>query len=221
MKRRIFLDTETTGMNPAAGDRVLEVAAVEVAGRHPTGKKLHWTIDPERDVPEEVSRIHGHTNASLRGSPVFARIGQELHDFLQGAEFFAHNAPFDVGFIDMEFARMGLPPVRETCTEIVDTLALARKKHPGQKNSLDALCDRYEIDRSGRSFHGALLDTNLLIEVWRAMTRKQDALFSEADRIATTLARQPRPAGSRKLIVKKATEAENAAHEKIMAEIRQ
>lgn len=180
--RQICLDTETTGRDPENGDRLVEIGCVELDGRRLTLDDrflYHTLINPEREVPEEVVAIHNLTTERLAGEPKFAEIVDKFLDFVRGAELIIHNAEFDVGFLNMELARIGRPPIESIC-RITDTLAIARKKHPGQRNSLDALCARYGIDNSSRTLHGALLDSWLLAEVYFALTRGQGNLLMEA-----------------------------------------
>jgi DNA polymerase-3 subunit epsilon len=179
--RQIVLDTETTGLYPDRGDRIVEIAAIELCDRVVTERRFHRYINPERDVPEEAARVHGLTWERLQDEPLFADIAPSLLEFIKGAEIIAHNAPFDVGFINSEFARLGMGKVTDHCPSVIDTLKLAKELHPGKKNNLDALCDRYFVDNSHRTLHGALLDTELLGEVYLAMTRGQDSLLSEED----------------------------------------
>lgn len=162
--REIVLDTETTGLNPNDGHRVVEVGAVEIVNLCQTGKVFHRLINPEREVPEEAFRVHGHSLATLRKMPIFSRIAKELLDFIGESRLIIHNAGFDVLFLNAEFERLGLQVI--SSERVVDTLILARRQHPGQQNSLDALCDRYRIDRSKRLKHGALLDAEILVEVY-------------------------------------------------------
>ncbi|MDO5640240.1 MAG: DNA polymerase III subunit epsilon [Neisseria sp.] len=213
-QRQIILDTETTGLYAQAGDRMVEFAGLEMTNRHFTDRNLHLYIHPERDMPEEAAAVHGLTIDVLeeKNAPVFAEVGQEIADFLRGAELIIHNARFDVGFLDMEFERMGLPSIEELGCKVTDTLAMAREMFPGQKASLDALCMRFEIDRSKRVYHGALIDCELLGEVYLAMTRGQFSLvdgLAEAE-AADAANRIPRPAY---LKVLKPDEAELAEHE--------
>lgn len=162
--RQIILDTETTGLDPAEGHRVIEIAAIALENLMPTGQAFHRIIDPERDVPADASRIHGFTNGDLQGKPRFADIAAKFVDFLGDDTIIAHNAAFDFGFLDAELTRCGLPPLDRA--RMVDTLALARERFPGMPNSLDALCRRYEIDISMRTTHNALLDVRLLAQVF-------------------------------------------------------
>jgi len=162
--RQIVLDTETTGLDPLQGDRVIEVAAVELVNLLPTGAVFHRLVDPGRDIPAEATRIHGFTNADLAGKPAFEAIAKGLLDFLGDAPIVAHNAPFDFGFLDAEFSRCGLPPLDRG--RMIDSLALAKQRFPGMPNSLDALCRRLGVDNSMRSSHNAILDCRLLAEVY-------------------------------------------------------
>jgi DNA polymerase-3 subunit epsilon len=166
--RSVLFDTETTGLDPAQGDRVIEVAVLELMNDLPTGRHFHRVIDPERDVPEDATRIHGFTRADLTGKPRFAEIAEELIAFLGDGMLIAHNAPFDFGFLDAEFARLGLAPLDPA--RMTDSLVLARTRFPGMPNSLDALCRRFEIDLSARTSHNALLDCRLLAEVYVELT---------------------------------------------------
>ena len=173
--RRIVLDTETTGLEPAEGHRIIEVACLELAGRRATGRHFHRFLNPERAIDIGATQVHGLTAEDLADKPRFADIADELLEFLEGAELLIHNAPFDVAFINAELARIGRPTLDVVCT-VSDTLAMAREIHPGKKNSLDALCERYSVDHSRRTLHGALLDAQLLADVWIAMTRGQESL---------------------------------------------
>ncbi len=173
--REIVLDTETTGLSPAAGDRLVEIGCLELVNRFPTGRVFHAYVNPERDMPREAFDVHGLSSEFLSDKPLFATIADELHAFLSGAKLVAHNASFDLGFINNEFDRLGMPAF--STDVVVDTVQLARRKFPGAKVSLDALCDRFGIDRSRRSKHGALLDAELLAEVYAELLGgKQAAL---------------------------------------------
>jgi DNA polymerase-3 subunit epsilon len=179
--RQLFLDTETTGLSPDQGDRVIELGCVEFVNRRPTGRNLHFYFNPERPNPEEAVRVHGLTDAFLADKPLFASKAQEIVEYLRGAEIVIHNAAFDVGFLDAEFRRVGLPRFAEHVEGILDTLVMARATYPGKANSLDALCRRLEVDNTNRTLHGALLDAGLLAEVYIRMTRGQDALVMDED----------------------------------------
>ena len=173
--RRIVLDTETTGLEPAEGHRIIEVACLELTGRRPTGRHFHRYLNPERAVDFAASEVHGLTAEDLADKPRFADIADEFLEFVEGAELLIHNAAFDVAFLDSELDRAGRPKLSALCT-VRDTLEMARELHPGKKNSLDALCERYFVDNSRRTLHGALLDAQLLADVWLAMTRGQETL---------------------------------------------
>lgn len=174
LKRQIVLDTETTGIDPKAGHRIIEIGCVELINRRLTGNNFHVYINPDRPIEDEAIDVHGITNEFLRDKPRFHQIVDEFIDYIQGAELVIHNAPFDVGFMDHEFAALQrqIPKTRDMC-QVLDTLEMARKMHPGQKNSLDALCRRYDIDNSKRTLHGALLDSEILADVYLGMTGGQ------------------------------------------------
>jgi len=178
MSRSVLFDTETTGLDPLNGDRVIEFAGLELINDLPTGEYFHTLIDPERDVPADATRIHGFTNAHLQGKPKFAEIAAQLLDFIKDDPLVAHNAPFDFGFLDAEFARLRLPALNRA--RMVDTLELAKKRFPGMPNSLDALCRRFEIDLSARTSHNALLDCKLLADVYVELTGGRQRGFSLA-----------------------------------------
>ncbi|MBR9911938.1 MAG: DNA polymerase III subunit epsilon [Gammaproteobacteria bacterium] len=180
--RQIVLDTETTGLEPSQGHRIIEIGCVELVNRRLTGRHYHQYIQPQRDIDEGAIEVHGITNEFLADKPVFTRIAADFLEFIKGAELVIHNAPFDVGFINHEFARLkpALAPVQEYCS-IVDTLVMARQKHPGQKNNLDALCKRYGVDNSQRDLHGALLDAEILADVYLFMTGGQTNLLLGAE----------------------------------------
>jgi DNA polymerase-3 subunit epsilon len=174
--RQIVLDTETTGLNPRSGDRIIEIGCLELLNRRLTGNSLHIYVNPERDSEPGALAVHGLTTEFLADKPRFAEIAQDLRDFVQGGEILIHNASFDVGFLDAEFKRLDLSPFVECCGCVVDTLQLAKELHPGKRNSLDALCERYGVSNAHRTLHGALLDASLLAEVYLAMTRGQESL---------------------------------------------
>ena len=175
--RQIVLDTETTGIDPNDGHRIIEIGCVELVGRKLTGRHFHRYINPEREVEAGAIEVHGITNEMLADKPLFSAVAEEFLDFVRGAELVIHNAPFDVGFLDMELARLPgrQPKLAEICG-VVDTLVMARQKHPGQRNSLDALCQRYYVDNSQRDLHGALLDAEILADVYLIMTGGQTNL---------------------------------------------
>jgi len=215
--RRIVLDTETTGLSPRDGHRIIEIAAIEMEGRKVSRRHFHHYVDPEREVDEDAARVHGFTWDMLRGRAKFADIASSFLEFIEGAELMAHNAPFDMSFINNELRLLGLPPLENP---VVDTLKIARDMHPGKKNSLDALCNRYEIDNKHRTLHGALLDTELLAEVYLAMTRGQESLLGDD---APPEIRQPvtlsTDASRPTLRVLQLSEAELAAHAQQLADI--
>ena len=181
MSRQIFLDTETTGLSPESGDRIIEIGCVEMVNRRLTGKHLHFYFNPERPNHEDAVRIHGLTDEFLADKPLFATLVDEILDYCRGAEIIIHNAAFDVGFLNAELARCGKGKFAEHVDGIVDSLVMAREMFPGKSNSLDALCRRLEVDNTHRTLHGALMDAELLAEVFINMTRGQDALLMDAD----------------------------------------
>jgi DNA polymerase-3 subunit epsilon len=178
--RQIFLDTETTGLFADQGDRVIEIGCVELLNRKLTGNNLHLYLNPERDSHEDALRIHGLTTEFLRDKPKFAEVADDFLAYVQDAEIIIHNAAFDVGFLNVELQRAGKLPLKEHVASVVDTLAMAKEMFPGKRNSLDALCARLEVDNSGRVLHGALLDAELLADVYINMTRGQDALLMDS-----------------------------------------
>lgn len=181
--RQIVLDTETTGLDPAQGHRIIEIGCVELINRRLTGNHYHQYIHPEREIDAAAIEVHGITLEKLADKPRFAEVAAEFMDFVQGAELIIHNAPFDVAFINYELSLLAARPAVVACLDghctVLDTLVLARTLHPGQKNSLDALCKRYSIDNSQRAYHGALLDAEILADVYLAMTRGHAALFQD------------------------------------------
>ena len=174
--RQIFLDTETTGLSPDAGDRVIEIGCVEMLNRRLSGNDLHFYLNPQRPNSEDAVRIHGLSDEFLADKPLFASIADELLAFLAGAEVVIHNAAFDIGFLNAELRRIGKGRVESVIERVTDSLQMAREMFPGKSNSLDALCKRLEVDNTGRSLHGALLDAGLLAEVYLRMTRGQESL---------------------------------------------
>lgn len=174
--RQIFLDTETTGLSPESGDRIIEIGCVELVNRRLTGRTKHFYVNPQRPNSDDALKIHGLTDEFLADKPLFATVADELAEFLDGAEIVIHNAAFDVGFMDAELSRLGRASLHTGVCKVTDTLSMAREMFPGKSNSLDALCRRLEVDNSNRTLHGALLDAGLLAEVYIRMTRGQDSL---------------------------------------------
>ena len=215
--RKIALDTETTGLDPKQGHRIIELAAIELDGRKVSLRRFHRYLNPEREIDAGAAAIHGLTYERLQNEAKFADIVSGFLEFIEGAELIIHNAPFDMSFINRELELLELPPLQNAVT---DTLKLAREMHPGKKNSLDALCSRYEIDNAHRTLHGALLDTELLAEVYFAMTRGQESLLGD-DRAPTT--RQPAvlstDAARPRLRVLQPGEEELAEHAQQLADI--
>lgn len=179
--RQIFLDTETTGLNPESGDRIVEVGCIEMVNRRLSGETRHFYLNPERKGQEEAIKVHGLTDAFLADKPKFAAVADDLMAFLQGAEVIIHNAAFDVGFLNVELKRLRRPGFHTVAAKVTDTLLMAREMFPGKANSLDALCRRLEVDNTQRTLHGALLDAGLLAEVYIRLTRGQDSLVIQLD----------------------------------------
>lgn len=225
MNRQIILDTETTGLSVEQGHRIIEIGCVEMKGRRPSGNNFHHYVNPQREVDLGAQQVHGLSNEFLSSKPLFADIAQQLWDYLKDAELIIHNAPFDMGFLEMEFARLGFPrKLSEVCT-VTDTVSMARRLHPGQKANLDALCKRYNVDNSSRDLHGALLDARLLADVYLAMTGGQSRLTLDADAHQSSAPRPSRlaemlPPRSGAVPVIKATEEELRMHEGRLAAIR-
>ena len=217
--RQIIIDTETTGLDASLGHRVIELAAVEIVDRRLTGNHFHRYVNPERASEEGALQVHGLTDEFLSDKPKFGEIVKEFLDFVSGAELVIHNAPFDTAFLDRELDRVDLKPLASHCAGIVDTLQLARELHPGKKNSLDALCERYQIDNSKRTLHGALLDANLLAEVYLAMTRGQDSLVMDVEPAPRAAAATRLAVGKLDLVVLAASGEECAEHERQLADI--
>ncbi|TAK56249.1 MAG: DNA polymerase III subunit epsilon [Gammaproteobacteria bacterium] len=219
--RQIVLDTETTGLEVGDGHRIIEIGCVELHNRRATGRTWHRYLQPDRQVDAGALAVHGITSDFLAAQPRFADVAAELIEFIRGAELVIHNAPFDVGFLDAELARLPAATTVTALCGVVDTLALARRMHPGQRNSLDALCRRYRVDASGRDLHGALLDARLLAEVYLTMTGGQAALGLEAEPAGgTAIGRRRRQARGKVAIPVIAPDAaELAAHEAVLAAI--
>ena len=217
--RSIILDTETTGLDPKQGHRVIEIAAVEVVDRRVTGRHIHFYVNPEREIDAGATDVHGLTWDMLRDKPRFGDVARELIDFAAGARWIIHNAPFDLAFLDEELRRVDLPTTAAVCGEIIDTLALAREQFPGKKNNLDALCERFGVADAQRTVHGALLDARLLAEVYLAMTRGQETLTIDIA-IPGPAASAPDSAAARtRLRVLEPTASELAAHRAYLAEV--
>ncbi len=178
--RQVFLDTETTGLSPDQGDRIIEIGCVELVARKLTGNNKHFYLNPGRDSHEEAFKVHGITTEFLSDKPKFEAVVEELIDYIQGANVLIHNAPFDLGFLNKELGLLGRPVFRQFVATVTDTLAMAKEMYPGKRNGLDALCDRLGVDNSGRTLHGALLDAELLADVYINLTRGQDALLMDA-----------------------------------------
>jgi DNA polymerase-3 subunit epsilon len=216
--RQIFLDTETTGLYHAQGHRIIEVAAVEVINRRLTNRHFHYYVNPEREIDEGAQAVHGISIDFLQDKPRFADVAQELIAFIADAELIMHNAPFDVGFLDMEFGLIDQKPIKSIVEKVTDTLKVAKEMRPGQRNNLDALCKHFGIDNSKRTLHGALLDAELLAEVYMAMTRGQDSLMMELAQPEQSnhdeAQQQTAP-----LFVKLANQEEVAAHESYLASL--
>jgi DNA polymerase-3 subunit epsilon len=209
------LDTETTGLNARMGDRVIEIGCIELLSRNVTDRQFHSYINPQREIDEGAAKVHGLTLEFLADKPKFADVAKEFVDYVGGAELIIHNAAFDVEFLDQELAMAGMKKLSAYVSGVVDTLAMARELHPGKRNGLDALCERYAINNSHRTLHGALLDARLLAEVYLALTRGQESLVMELD--------QPSAAQSaaalvdaKKLTVLRATDDELKAHDSIL-----
>jgi DNA polymerase-3 subunit epsilon len=214
--RQIVLDTETTGLDVALGHKIIEVGCVELINRKLTGRHLHLYINPEREVEAGAIEVHGITNEYLADKPVFAAIAETFIEFVQGAELIIHNAPFDIGFLNQELAccQRGFLAMDDYC-QVLDTLALARKKHPGQKNSLDALCKRYEVDNSQRELHGALKDAEILADVYLLMTGGQSSLvlgYEATDQTAASMLEEKISTDRRPLRVLMPLDEELVAH---------
>ncbi len=215
--RQIVLDTETTGLEPELGHRVIEIAGVEVVNRRLTGNNFHRYFNPERESESAALDVHGLTTDFLRDKPRFRDVINEFLDYVSGAELIIHNSAFDVAFLNRELALADSRPIDQCCLCVVDTLRLARDLHPGKRNSLDALCERYQVDNSARTLHGALLDAQLLAEVYLAMTRGQESLVMEIEVVSTSVAVEA--AVHLELVVLAATVDELAAHAQQLADI--
>ena len=218
MTRLVVLDTETTGLEAKEGHRIIEVGAIEVVARRITEHRFHHYVNPERDSDEGALAVHGLTRHFLDDKPKFGEIADDLLEFVKDAEVVIHNAAFDKEFLDAELARLGRPPFMQHCLKVTDSLQLAREQHPGKRNSLDALCERYQVSNAHRTLHGALLDAGLLAEVYLAMTRGQDSLTIDEladDGLLANLG----PIDAGQLIVLAAAPEEIAAHEAVLDDI--
>lgn len=219
--RQLIIDTETTGLDPKLGHRIIEFAALELVDRRPTGRSLHFYFDPERDVDPGAAEVHGMTWEDLKGKPRFRELAPQIVDFARGAEWIIHNAPFDLGFLDRELERAALPLCAGVHAGVTDTLALAREAYPGKRNNLDALCERFGVSNAHRTLHGALLDAQLLAEVYLAMTRGQETLTIDMGArpagLAALAAGVLVPAARPALVVVVPTAEEMAAHEAYLA----
>ncbi|MBT9553067.1 MAG: DNA polymerase III subunit epsilon [Hydrogenophaga sp.] len=218
--RQIVLDTETTGLSADNGDRIIEIGCVELFNRKLTGNNLHFYVNPERDSHEDALKVHGISNEFLRDKPKFAQIADEVLSYLKDAELIIHNAPFDISFLNKELERLKRPPMKAHVAGVIDTLVMAKEMFPGKRNGLDALCDRLEVDNSGRTLHGALLDAELLADVYINMTRGQDALLMDVGttEVAGEVSVQV-DLSQVALPVLRANEQEVGAHEVALADI--
>jgi DNA polymerase-3 subunit epsilon len=218
--RQIVLDTETTGLSAEGGDRIIEIGCVELVARKLTGNNKHWYLNPERDSHEDALKVHGISNEFLRDKPRFAAVADELMEYCAGAEIIIHNAAFDVGFLNKELDLIGRPPVTTYVGQVTDTLAMAKEMYPGKRNSLDALSDRLGVDNSSRTLHGALLDAELLADVYINMTRGQDALLIDigaGEAIAGITTRVDLRQFTLPVLL--ANEQEAAAHEEVLQQL--
>jgi len=218
--RQIVLDTETTGLSAEGGDRIIELGCVELYARKLTGNNLHFYFNPERDSHEDALKVHGISNEFLRDKPKFAQLADEILAYVQDAEIIIHNAAFDIGFLNKELERVGKPPFKSHVSGVIDTLVMAKEMFPGKRNSLDALCDRLEVDNSGRTLHGALLDAELLADVYINMTRGQEALVMESvDVVSEKTTIVSRDLSQFVLPVLAANEQEMAAHDDVLTQM--
>lgn len=217
--RQIILDTETTGLEPSQGHRIIELAGVEMLSRRPTGNRFHRYLNPGRKSDEAARNVHGIEDEFLLDKPNFSDIAKEFIDYIQGAELIIHNAPFDLGFLNNELALSGLKTVLDYSARVTDTLVMAKELHPGKRNNLNALCDRYQVDNSKRTLHGALLDAELLGEVYLAMTRGQDSLIMDLEHAPAADPADPLTRTPHTLVVQYASVEELAGHEQVLNSI--
>jgi DNA polymerase-3 subunit epsilon len=218
--RQIVLDTETTGLSAEGGDRIIEIGCVELMARKLTGNNKHFYLNPGRDSHEDALKVHGISNEFLRDKPKFAAVADDLVEYLAGAEVIIHNAAFDVAFLNKELELIGKPPLRTYIGRVTDTLAMAKEMYPGKRNSLDALCDRLGVDNSGRTLHGALLDAELLADVYINLTRGQDALLidvADSHAINGIVTRVDLSAFTLPVLL--ANDQEAAAHEEVLKQL--
>jgi DNA polymerase-3 subunit epsilon len=217
--RQIVLDTETTGLEATKGHRIVEIAAIEVVNRKITDNYFHVYINPQREVDEGALAVHGLSDEFLSDKPKFQEIYQTFIDFIKEGELVIHNAPFDVGFLNMELEKTGAGLLTDHCGGVLDTLAMARQLHPGKRNSLDALCERYAVDRSARTLHGALIDTELLAQVYLAMTRGQDSLLDTVSANHSNVSNPLFKSSQGRYSVKRASKSEVARHEEYLTRL--
>ena len=217
--RQIVLDTETTGLEATKGHRIIEIAAIEVVNRKVTDNYFHVYINPQREVDEGALAVHGLSDEFLSDKPKFQEIYQSFIEFIKEGELVIHNAPFDVGFLNMELEKIGSGLLADHCRGVLDTLAMARQLHPGKRNSLDALCERYAVDRSARTLHGALIDTELLAQVYLAMTRGQDSLLDTVSEGESNVSSPLFNSSQGRLTVKRASESEVARHNEYLTRL--
>lgn len=217
--RQVILDTETTGLDAKQGHRIIEVAAVEMINRRLTGNHFHHYVNPQREIDPGAQQVHGISLEFLQDKPFFRDIAQEFIDFVEGAELIIHNAPFDIGFLNSELKLIGREPVSKYCQSVVDTLKMAKDLHPGQKNNLDALCRRYQVDNTNRTLHGALVDTELLAEVFLGMTRGQESLIMDSAETVDVLLDADGVAIPQNLMILRATSEEIEAHFAYLGEV--
>lgn len=215
--RQIFLDTETTGLYPDQGHRIIEIAGVEAIDRRPTGNHYHQYLNPEREIDAGAQEVHGITTDFLQGKPLFEDVVNDFLAFIEGAELVIHNAPFDIGFLNSELGKLGLAPVTTVCDSVTDTLKMAKDARPGQRNNLDALCRHFQIDNSRRTLHGALLDAELLAEVYMALTRGQDSLMIDLEHEESSTESVVLNENRTALRVLMADQEESAAHDAYLA----
>lgn len=225
--RQVVLDTETTGLEHRLGHRIIEIGCVEMSNRQLTKKHFHVYVNPERDIDAGALAVHGISREFLQDKPRFAEVAEAFLDFVRGAELIIHNAPFDIGFLNAELARLDMTPIETVCDGVIDSLRLAKELRPGKKNNLDVLCEHYGIDNSKRTLHGALLDAEILADVYIAMTRGQESLISDTEADGSTpqqaelgtLQRLSEISSEQSFVVLRADEQELAAHEELLEAI--